>query len=228
MAIKAKKMSASEVPERGKLYEVKTSCNILVEEEQQSGSLDHAILTYCIENDEVGYFAKEYLPPDVPKDGAKRIDITAVMMNHAQKNVRWHLYDIKDTLAGEKTIVTLFNQWNSGLQYLQQNVLCHVSEYTYIPDLGVITRCYDEDRMKRLRNKFQGICDEIEKDQQVLTLAQQKKRTDIAKCRGVLKVAQSILDRKFQREIGEDIYEIHIRYLSVDETGFIYRMKFLV
>lgn len=228
MMIKARKMSASEIPEKGKLYEVKNSCEILVEEEQKNGSIDQAILTYCVGDDEVGYFAKEYLPPDVLKDGAKRIDITAVMMNHAERSVRWHLYDIKDTVAGEKTVVTLYHQWNSGLQYLQQNILCNVSEYADIPDLGVITRCYDEERMRRLKNKYQSICDEIQNDQQVHTLAQRKKRPDIAKYRGVLKAAQSILDRKFQKEIGEDTYEIHVRYLSVDESGSIYRMRFWI
>lgn len=58
---------------------------------------------------DVGYFAKEYRPANVPKTGAKVIDITAVMLNHTEKCTRWHLYDIKDTLAGEHTVVKLSN-----------------------------------------------------------------------------------------------------------------------
>lgn len=228
MELRAQKLKESQVPGRTALYEVRNSRAIVVEEKQDDSSLDHVILEYCVGDDKVGYFAKEYRPFDVSKERAKVIDITAVIMNHAEKSVRWHLYDIKDTLAGENTIVKLYNQWDSGLQYLQQYILCHVSTYKDIPDLGVITRCYDEDRMERLRDKYQSLCDEIENGHQTLTLAQRKKRPDIAKIKGTLKAVKGILDRKFQPQSGDDTYEIHIRYLSTDENGQIYQMRFLV
>lgn len=227
MTIKARRLKKSEIPGRTELYEVRNSCNIVVEEKQKDDSLDQVILEYCLEDEDVGYFAKEYRPANVQKTGAKVIDITAVMLKHAENSVRWHLYDIKDTLAGEHTVVQLYDQWNSGLRYLQKNVLDRMPECSTVPDLGVITRCYDEERMKRLRNDYQRRCEEIENSKQNLTLLQRKKRTGIAKYRGILKATQAILDMNFQPEGENHTYEIHIRRL-LHENGQIYKIKFPV
>lgn len=227
MVIKAERLKESKIPEKTKLYEVRKSRNIPVEEKQDDGSLDQVILEYSVEDDNIGYFAKEYRPDDVEKTGAKVIDITAVMLNHAEERIRWHLYDIKDTLAGEHTVVQLYDQWNSGLQYLQHNILDNISGYSLDPDLGVITRCYDSERMERLKVDYQRRCDEIENYQQSMNLAQRKKRTDIAKYRAILKAAKSILEGNFQAENGRDTYKIQIRQL-ISESGQIYKMRFPV
>ena len=227
MAIKAKILKMSEIPGKTELYEVRDSRSITVEEKQNDGSLDQAILEYCVEGGSVGYFAKEYRPASVQKAGSKVVDITAVMLDYAKKYVRWHIYDMKDTLAGENTIVKFHDQWSSGLRYLQQNVLAQISEYTEVPNIGVITRFYDEERMKRLKSGYQRQCEEIENYGQNMTLAQRKKRTDIAKFRGTVKAAQAILDRKFQAEDGSNTYKIHIRQMS-SENGQVYRIGFPV
>ncbi len=175
---------------------------------------------------DVGYFAKEYRPANVPKTGAKVIDITAVMLNHTEKCTRWHLYDIKDTLAGEHTVVKLSNQWNAGLQYLQKNILVHMQEYSEKSDIGGITRSYDEERMKSLRDEYQRRCNEIEIHEGSMSLPYRKKRTVIAKERGILRAAKAILDKRFQAE-NESIYPIHIREL-VEENDQFYSIKFPV
>lgn len=71
-----------------------------------------------LEDNEAEYFVSsvsEYRPDGVKKEGSKVIDITAVILSHDEKYIRWHLYDIKRTLAGAATIIKLFNQWNAGL-----------------------------------------------------------------------------------------------------------------
>ena len=110
--IKASKLNNFDTPKRTALYKVVNSRDILVEEKQQDGSMDQVILEYCVKEGNIGYFAKEYRPASVKKEGAKVIDITAIMLDCEKKCVRWHLYDIKDTLAGEGTAVKLYNQWN--------------------------------------------------------------------------------------------------------------------
>ncbi|MGN0292681.1 MAG: hypothetical protein ACI4D3_01615 [Lachnospiraceae bacterium] len=142
MAIKAKRLEESNIPGKTELYEIRKSRNIMVEEKQADGSLDQVTLNYDMKSGDIGYYAKEYRPAGVKKEGSKVIDITALMMNAEEKSVRWHLYDIKDTLAGGNTIVKLYNQWNSGLEYLQDSVLIYLQDYLAVPDLGVITREY--------------------------------------------------------------------------------------
>lgn len=227
MAIRARKLKEGEIPEKTGLYEVRDSCNIAVEEKQADNSCDWVILEYDVESGDVGYFAKEYRPAGIQKTGAKVIDITAVLQKDKGKCVRWHLYDIKDTLAGEHTVVQLYNQWNFGLQYLQQSILDQMPEHLEIPNLGVITRYYDEERMQRLRNDYQKQCDEIENGSENIMLSQQKKRPEIGKCRGILKAAKAILDRRFQTEDECNTYKIHIKQMICEEER-IYKIRFSV
>ncbi len=228
MSVKASKLKEPEVPQRTKLYEIRETRKIIVKEPlQEDGSRDEVVLEYCVENGCVGYFANEYRPDNVAKTGAKLIDITAVLVDNGRECIRWHLYDIKSTLAGGKTVEKVYNQWNFGLQYLQQNILEQVPAYSVVPDLGVITRCYDEKRMERLRDDCQKNCGEIETFRQGMALAQRKKRVNIAKYRGRLKAAQAILDRRFEAENGTDTYEIHIRKL-IPADGQVYKMEFPV
>lgn len=227
MAIKAIRLKESKIPEKTAMYEVKNSRDIVVEEIQKDGSRDRVTLKYCVENDDIGYFAREYRPEGVPKEGAKVIDITAAMLNRGEKKLKWHLYDIKDTLAGDHTVVKLHDQWNAGLQYLKQNILDQETEYLKVPDLGVITRFYDEKRMERLRDYYQGQCDEIENFSGRMSLAQRKRRVNIGEYRGYLKAVQAILDRRFCTDTGDDTYIIHIRYLNGGAEGS-YQMDFSV
>lgn len=227
MTIRAQRLKESETPERTKLYEIRDSRDIAVEEKQADDSLDQVILEYRIEDGDLGLFAKEYRPSDVPKTGAKVIDITAVLLDHTEQYARWHLYDIKDNLAGESTVLKLYEQWTFGLRYLQDNILDKISGYTITPDLGVITRKYEEKRMERLRDRYQILCDEIKTPRPNIPLAQRKKRPGIAKYRGILRAAQAILNKNFRSENGIDTYKIHIKQLR-RENNQIYKMEFPV
>ncbi len=227
MAITAIKLKESDAPHRTELYEVVKSRDITAEEEHTDGSRDQVILVYHINENETGYYAQEYRPADVPKTGAKVIDITAVLLNHAEKCARWHLYDMKGTLAGCGTVTKLYNQWNSALRYLQKNILYQMSDYSVVPNLGVITRCYDEERMIRLRDECQRNCDELENPSKSMTLPQRKKRTEIGKYRAGLRAAQAILDRSFRAEDDADTYEIQIRLLQ-RESSRVYKIRFPV
>lgn len=119
------------------------------------------------------------------------------------------------------------DQWNAGLGYLQQTVLNQIPGYLVTPDLGVITGKYDEERMKRLRDRARSDCEEVENSRQNLTLSQRKRRVDIAKYRAIFQAFQAILDRKFQTEDGRNTYEIHIRIMN-HEKGQPYQLNFPV
>ena len=107
MAIRAIKLKESDRPHRTALYEVTGSREITAEEKHDDGSLEQVVLDFCINGVSRGYYASEYRPENVPKDGAKVIDITAAIVDHREKCVRWHLYDIKATLAGYDTVTKL-------------------------------------------------------------------------------------------------------------------------
>lgn len=226
MEIKANRLKSSKKPEKGKLYEIRDNCEIEVTEDQEDGSRDIVILKFCVEAESVGYFAQEYLPDGIKKEGAKRIDVTAVMLDDTKKYIRWYLYDLKDTLAGASTTVKLYNQWNAALKYLRQNVLQQKTGYTAEPNLGVITRNYDKDRMKRLEKEYQKICDDIQNSEQMQSLPKRKKRTEIVKYRAVLMASRAILKGEFCTENG-DTYAIDVKYLC-SQADMLYQMTMMV
>jgi hypothetical protein len=227
MDIKARKLK-EEIPGKTALYEIRKSRDIVWEERQQEdGSLDQVTLEYHIEDGDIGYYANEYRAKDVLKTGAKKIDIMAVMVNHAEKSGRWHLYDVKKTLSGEDVALKLCNQWNAGLSYLQKDVLDYLPGYSIKPDLGVVTRCYDKGKMEQHQEEYQKYCDGMEKNSETMSLAQRKKRMDIGKCRARLKAVRAILDENFQAEDGDNTYKIHIRKLHCVNDK-LYRMCFPV
>ena len=224
MEIKTHKLKNHQMFERAKLYQIKDSREIEVVESHDDGSEDRVVLRYCMENENaIGYFAKEYLPDGVKKDGVKRIDITAAMIDEINKCIRWHLYDMKVSLAGADTVLTLYNQWNMGLKYLQQGILTKKAEYEMSPNLGVITRNYDRSRMERIKEEYQKNCDDIRNNRCGQTLSIRKRRPEIGKYTAVLKASQEILNGEFCAENG-DTYMIDIKYLS-EKTAQIYQMS---
>lgn len=226
--IRAVKYKKTKNVDRTKLYEVMENCNISIKEKQQKDdSVDQVTLEFILKDDEIGYFAHEYRPENVPEDGAKLIDITAAIVSPAKKCIKWHLYDMKGTLAIDYTVKKLYQQWNAGLRHLHQGILEQLPEYTKTPDLGILARNYDEEKMKQIRDVYQQKCDEIENSSQNMTLAQRKDRMNIAKYRGMRKAAQGILDRRFQAENGIDTYDIHIKLLR-QENEQLYSMRFPV
>lgn len=222
MEIRANKLKNLKIPEKGKLYEIRDSRDIEVMENHEDGSKDVVILKYCIEAEAVGYFAKEYLPDGTKKEGAKRIDVTAVMLDDTKKYIRWYLYDLKATVAGASTIVKLYNQWHIGLRYLQQNILMQRINYTVDSNLGVITRNYDRARMERLEREYQKICDDIQNGDREQSLSMRKRRPEIVKYKAVLMASHAILKKEFCAENG-DTYTIDIKYLC-GQDNMVYQM----
>lgn len=123
MKIQAKELRMGDKPGKTQLYRLAESCCFPVEEYQEDGSVDRVTMSYRIERNESGYFAREYRPTGVEKTGTKVIDITAVMINPMTRYIRWYLYDIKDTLAGGGTVLKLCDQWNAGLKHLTKGIL---------------------------------------------------------------------------------------------------------
>lgn len=122
------------------------------------------------------------------------------MIDEINKCIRWHLYDMKVSLAGADTVVTLYNQWNMGLKYLQQGILTKKAEYEMSPNLGVITRNYDRSRMERIKEEYQKNCDDIRNNRCGQTLSIRKRRPEIGKYTAVLKASQEILNGEFARK----------------------------
>ncbi len=222
MIIKALNLSRNNnIPNKTELYFINTSRTIEVIEEQQNGTRDIVHVEYTINSNDEGYFSKEYRPHNIPKKGAKVIDITSILIDNDDKECRWYLYDIKDTLMGKVTIMKLNDQWNSGLKYIKSNILNHLPEkYTEKYNLGVITRYYDENRIISLKERLENMCNSSEEK---VPLAMKKLKPILPQNIAELKVVKNILNKEFIPEncITNEVYPIQILILqTVDDRNY--------
>lgn len=227
MEIKASRLKKHVECEKRKLYKFVGDNIVPVKENQADGSIDIVLLKYYMQDDEEGYFSKEYIPEGMKKDGAKSLDITAFVINHDKKCIRWILYDMKGKLAGETTTVDICDKWNAGLDYIQTSVLNKLSDYKMESNLGVIAREYDRNRMKRLQEKYEGLCHEIDEKQSELPIAMRKRKTNISKYKAIYRASEMILNGKFLQQNGENTYDIHVKLLR-HVTELVYQTELIV
>lgn len=217
MGINAIRLKQNKAPGPTALYELKTDREIEVQEYQTSDqSVDQVILHFRLCEGELGYFSKEYRPQGVEEKGAKKIDITAAVVNQAEQQIKWYLYDIKRTFGGRDVLVHLWNQWNSAWIYLQEHIV-QPSGCQEEPHLGVFTRTFERERIEKDLQDCKNACEGIlSKDDTKITLALRKRTTEIARLRQFCMVEQAVLDGKFWVADHPDReYDIDIQYLTL-------------
>lgn len=178
--------------QKGKMYEFDFDEDILVAEEQDNGTKDYTMLHFKIGSDEKAYFSEEYLAVGERKEGNKRPDITAIVENSKQKKLKWFIYDMKDTVLNAKTALKLCNQWHSGIERITIQYLHGLSEYNIESSVGVITRYWDKDM---LRKEIEEYTKKIENRNVLLTA--RKSLPKIAEYREKIRVMQNVIDELF-------------------------------
>lgn len=195
------------------LYEITKSRMIPFEEWQADGSKDKVLLHFNIAQNEKGYYAEEYLPNGIPKNGNKFIDITAIKRNDAKKIISWHLYDVKKSLKGEHTAIHLCAQWNAGLKHLRQAIRPESQVLEEHPDVGVFTRYYDEKEMQETKDFVERLIESL-KEHGAMPLAMKKSYLKLPQYQAQLAAVEMILNKKFCPEDETSTYDIHIEYLE--------------
>ena len=183
-------------PVKGSLNEVVRDMTICFCEKQKDGTQDVVNLIFRLQGEQYGEYAEEFLPDTVMKNGHNVIDITALLMDEKNDKGIWYLLDVKKDVGGEDVIFHLMEQWKYSYQYLRNSVLNYVSSITFSDNLGVITRNFDEQRIRKaIASKEQVIHDCDVKA--IPSIAQAKKRNDNIKLKQEMKYLSDFLDRKF-------------------------------
>ena len=92
-------------------------------------SKDKVNVVYEIKDGQNGLFAMEFRPLQVPKTGAKVIDLSMGIDDYANKKCIWGLYDVKHTLGGKDEAFHLGEQWQAALRYWYNSVLNYMDGY---------------------------------------------------------------------------------------------------
>lgn len=224
--MKAQKLRQGKGYDNRVMYCFDCSMDITVEEKQaDSNTLDRTILHYTVRNGDRGYFSKEYIPDGMPKKGIKKPDITAMMENHAERKVKWYIYDLKDTVINTKTVLKLCNQWHSGIEHIKEQYLNDLNGYSIDSSLGVITRYWSKDKLQELQD---GYTEKINQEGRGGLLTARKSRANLEEYRQKVKAIQYILDEIFIDEDisgGKEAYNIHyVLMTTVDKITYMAEM----
>lgn len=174
------------------MYEFDFSEDILLEEKQKDGTSDHIILHYRIGEGEKAYFSEEYIPVGVKKEGTKKPDITAIVENSANKETKWFIYDMKDTVINAKTALKLCSQWHSGIEHISTEYLQQLPGYNIENSVGVITRYWDKDK---LREEVERYKEKIDNKNSLMTA--RKRLPKVNEYREKIRAMQYIIDESF-------------------------------
>lgn len=129
--------------QKSTLYILKTD-NIEFVDKQ---SKDKVNVVYEIKDGQNGLFAMEFRPLQVPKTGAKVIDLSMGIDDYANKKCIWGLYDVKHTLGGKDEAFHLGEQWQAALRYWYNSVLNYMDGYDKTGTIGVVTTCYEKSKI---------------------------------------------------------------------------------
>lgn len=183
-------------PVKGSLNEVVRDMTICFCENQKDGTQDRVSLIFRLQGEQYGEYAEEFLPNTVTKSGHNVIDITALLLDETNEKGAWYLLDVKKDVGGEDVIFHLMEQWKCSYQYLRNSVLNYVSSIKFADNLGVVTRNFDEQRIRKaIASKEQVIHDCDVKA--IQSIAGAKKRNDNIKLKQEIKYLSDFLDRKF-------------------------------
>lgn len=129
--------------QKSTLYILKTDNIEFID--HQSG--DTVSVVYEIKDGQNGLFANEFRPQQVPKSGAKVIDLSMGIDDFTNKKCIWGLYDVKHTLGGKDDALRLGGQWQAALRYWYNSVLNYMDEYDKTGTIGVVTTCYENNKI---------------------------------------------------------------------------------
>ena len=146
--IKGKKLKKTEFPIKGILNEFYDSRQIIFHEKDTG---DVVQLNVIVGDGQYAEYSEEYLPATLEKQNHKRADITLAIIDEEQKRMKYIIADAKSNICGEDMIFNLCEQWQAGLKYTRDTILCNLeSDIQEEEQVIVFTRNFDEEKIGRM------------------------------------------------------------------------------
>lgn len=156
---------------------------------------DSATVSYHIGDGQQGLYAHEFRPTQVPKEGAKSIDLSMGIEDYQNKKCIWGLYDLKKSLGGKEMALELGEQWQAALRYWYNSVLNYLDDYSKEGKIGVVTTKYEKEKVNNHIRTLEKAIAEVE--QLKGTLIGAKRAADLPRLKRELIFFNNFLQQKF-------------------------------
>lgn len=189
------------------LYELRTSQTVPFEEMHEDGSRDTVDVEFQIKESQRGFYAKEYRPPFIDENGCRKADILTLVIDETQQRCKSSIYDVKADVGGEDVIFKLIEQWCDSIHH-KNSLIESLRGYEETQEIGVITRQYDEARIRATIDKKTEKRNELTNGPD--TIAKAKVKQQVWKLDEELKKLTLFQEGKFTFYSETYSYAVHI------------------
>lgn len=214
MIINGRKISADCQCDNNTLYCIHKNCTVQFLE---SDTDDIVNISFCLDVNQYGVFAKEFRPGYVNKVGCKKADILVLVIDEHHYRLNSWVLDVKKSVGGEDVVYHLIEQLLDSIKH-KNNIISYLENYTEREHIGYVTREYQPDRIEdTLKSKYEF----LKKEQHNLTLISGSIVASIQRKLLSIQSEISILDNFLQGKIikNDKIYYIS-PFISNEKDGF--------
>ena len=219
--INGKKLKTTELPVKGILNEFYDSRQIIFHEK---GTGDVVRLNVTLEKGQYAEYSEEYLPATLEKENHKKADITLTVIDEEQKKMKYVIADVKSNICGEDMIFNLCEQWQAGLKYTRDTILCNLeSDIQEEEQVIVFTRKFDEEKIGRMIQGRERKLEELRVNQSKGLSVVKAIMMQGAKLQEEYELLKLFIQKKFSysdRYVKDEIHEFDVcRLIHNDSTN---------
>ncbi len=151
---------------KGGLYKVEKNQTIKIIE-QQDDLNDVVELEFMVNDNQYGIFGYEFKPEFVKKHGCKTADILCFFVDDNLKEVHTYIFDMKRNIIAfdvmweseklrkipVREIIDYISQIEASVRH-KNCLLQYMSEYCETQKLGIATRYFDQEKLRKLAEKL--------------------------------------------------------------------------
>lgn len=224
-------LKKGKAPKKSGLYQITENRTLEFREQTETGT-DVVLVEFELEKGQYGVYGEEFKPDFVSKEGAKKADIFAMLIDERQNEQNqqpqfcsW-IFDVKESVGGEDVISHLIEQLKASYQH-KKSIAIYLAEFQEeAMHIGFITRELQTERIARgLEAKARKLAQDKAGLEKLPTLIRLKQGNELLKVEKELALLQQFA--RMEIELDGKCYplEFYQSYKNEDTNEFICKMN---
>ena len=192
------------------IYVIRKSREVQFVESQKNDENDTIIISFNLDENQYGVFAKEYRPGFINKNRCKKSDIPCLVIDEQNQKLSSWIFDVKVTVGGEDVIFKLLEQLCSSYKH-KNSLVAYFGEFEEYEHFGFITRDYQRERIENAISKREEfIATETQNLEKISSSVRYSIQRQIIKSKQEVEVLKRFLSGYM--EINEQLYALECYY----------------
>ena len=223
--IPKEKIEENQIP-KNQVYKVSEPMSIPFVEDHATHK-EQVELDYQLKDGQYGLYANEFRGQYTSKDGCKKADVLACVVDEKEKTVYTLIFDVKsnisafsDDLKKDEAVITAVKEVRDFIEQIHDSMLHKDSFMIYLKDEGyketvetaIVTKNFEKEKFIAVADYLENILDEKGTIQNIPELIKVKQRTLLLPYRGDIYKLRKFAERELL--IGNLVYELNVYLLG--------------